>query len=187
MLILFNIIASVMPHVFRNRENLARAAAPSDRELRVGHAPTGEPFREPQREQRRARHGDGESRSRRGRSQEVQERQSGPRWPDQGSPRRERCPKEECAGELEAAENTANMNDKVRATALIDELVNRHYDHPSRIAATQLINANAKIIELKVFLKKPYKRYSQIACLQILQHGEHERQGACDSVDRRAR
>ena len=45
--------------------------------------------------------------------------------------------KKNARSELEAAENTANMNDKVRATALTDELVNRHYDRPSRIAATQ--------------------------------------------------
>ena len=41
--------------------------------------------------------------------------------------------KRNALGELEAAENTANMNDKVRATTLTDELVNRHYGHLSRI------------------------------------------------------
>ncbi|KAM0802896.1 hypothetical protein BDR22DRAFT_842832 [Usnea florida] len=77
------------------------------------------------------------------------------------------------------------MNDKVRATALTDELVNRHYDHVSRIAATQLMNANAKILELKIFLKKPYNRYSQIGCLQILQHAAVD--GAYKSLDPKMR
>ena len=93
--------------------------------------------------------------------------------------------KRNARGELEAAENTANMNDKVRATALTDELVNRHYDQPSRIAATQLMKANARIMDLKLFLKKPYSRYSQLACLQILQHGEVD--GAYKSLDPKMR
>ena len=57
------------------------------------------------------------------------------------------------------------LDGKKRATALTDELVNRHYDHESRIAAGQLMNANAKIMELKLFLNKSRNRYSQVACL----------------------
>ena len=34
------------------------------------------------------------------------------------------------------------------------------------------MNANAKIMELKLFLNDSRNRYSQITCLQILQHAE---------------
>ena len=80
--------------------------------------------------------------------------------------------KKNARGEQELAETTAIIHDKIRATALTDELVNRHYDHLSRIAATQLKIANAKIMELKLFLSNSRNRYNQVTCLQILQNAE---------------
>ena len=57
--------------------------------------------------------------------------------------------------ELAAAELNATMGDRARSTALMDESLHRHYDHPTREVVQQLLAANAKILALKGLLKNP--------------------------------
>lgn len=74
--------------------------------------------------------------------------------------------------ELHAAECQATLYDRLRASALVEEMINRHYDHPSRNVASQLMVANTKINNLKVLLKKSATKFDQVKFLTILLDGE---------------
>lgn len=74
--------------------------------------------------------------------------------------------------ELQAAEMEALENDRIRARALTDEFVHRHYDSPSRQVLFQLINANDKLAALRFQLKRTDTRPSQILLLTMLLDAE---------------
>ena len=74
--------------------------------------------------------------------------------------------------ELQAAEMEALENDRIRARALTDEFVHRHYDTPSRQVLFQLINANDKLASLRFQLKRPDTKPSQLLLLTMLLDAE---------------
>ena len=74
--------------------------------------------------------------------------------------------------ELKAAEAKAMENDHIRATALIDEMVNRHYDHPTRYVLRELVKANSMITAFKLHLQRPATRSNQEEFLKKLVNAE---------------
>ena len=71
--------------------------------------------------------------------------------------------------ELEAAEFDAVVNARFRATNIIEEFVNRHYDFATRNVLIKLMVANDKIDELKVLLKNPRTTSSRDQLRKVLE------------------
>ena len=74
--------------------------------------------------------------------------------------------------DLAAAELNATMGDRARATALIDESLHRHYDHPTREVLQQLLDANASIMALKGLLKNPPVKATRKQLMRALMDAE---------------
>ena len=74
--------------------------------------------------------------------------------------------------ELKAAEAKAMENDSIRATALINEMMRRHYDHPTRYVLRELVKANGMITAFKLHLQKPATRSNQEQFLKKLANAE---------------
>lgn len=73
---------------------------------------------------------------------------------------------------LMAAELEHTMGERMRANAVIDEFCHRSYDHETRVVLKQLLQANAKIVDLKMLLKSPRMKGTRTECLVVLQDAE---------------
>ena len=73
---------------------------------------------------------------------------------------------------LMAEELEHTMGERMRANAVIDEFCHRSYDHDTRVVVKQLLQANAKIVDLKRLLKSPRTKGTRTECLVVLQDAE---------------
>ena len=73
---------------------------------------------------------------------------------------------------LMVAELEHTMGERMRANAVIDEFCHRSYDHDTRVVVKQLLQANAKIVDLKMLLKSPRTKGTRTECLVVLQDAE---------------
>ena len=73
---------------------------------------------------------------------------------------------------LMAAELEHTIGERMRANAVIDEFCHRSYDHDTRVVVKQLLQANAKLVDLKMLLKSPRNKGTRTECLVVLQDAE---------------